>query len=84
MDGKHKAQIESYGIRFLRFVNTDVRENLDGVCQSIFDNIEKRTRWENTKLVPDLKLLSTSFFRRLIQFWVEEELMQDYRKLLVW
>jgi very-short-patch-repair endonuclease len=31
-DKSRQAYIEAYGIRFLRFTNTDVCENLDGVC----------------------------------------------------
>jgi very-short-patch-repair endonuclease len=41
-DKDRQEHIESYGIQFLRFTNSDVYENLDGVCDSIYDMIEKR------------------------------------------
>jgi very-short-patch-repair endonuclease len=41
-DKERQEYIEAYGIKFLRFTNTDVCENLDGVCLSIYDEIEKR------------------------------------------
>jgi len=41
-DKERQRHIEAYGINFLRFTNTDVCENLDGVCLSIYDEIEKR------------------------------------------
>jgi very-short-patch-repair endonuclease len=40
-DKDRQEYIEAYGIQFLRFTNTDVCENLDGDCHSIFDEIEK-------------------------------------------
>jgi very-short-patch-repair endonuclease len=42
-DKARQEYIEAFGIRFLRFTNTDVCENLDGICQVIFDDIEKCT-----------------------------------------
>jgi very-short-patch-repair endonuclease len=41
-DKERQEYIEAYGIKFLRFTNTDVCENHDGVCLSIYDEIEKR------------------------------------------
>jgi very-short-patch-repair endonuclease len=43
-DKDRQEHIEAYGIQFLRFTNSDVCKNLDGVCQSIFDEIEKRLK----------------------------------------
>ncbi len=40
-DKTRQVHIEAFGIRFLRFTNADVCENLEGVCQTIFDDIEK-------------------------------------------
>jgi very-short-patch-repair endonuclease len=34
-DAERQAYVESFGIRFVRFSNNDVCENLDGVIQSI-------------------------------------------------
>ena len=34
---------EAFGIRFLRFTNADVCENIDGVCHVIFNKIEEIT-----------------------------------------
>jgi very-short-patch-repair endonuclease len=43
--GKHdkirQQHIELYGIKFLRFTNVDVCENLDGVCLEIYKKIEE-------------------------------------------
>src|SRR5262249_26219551 len=39
-DRERQAWIESFGIRFLRFTNTDVSENLDGVLHVIAAAIE--------------------------------------------
>jgi len=53
-DRQREQHIETYGIHFLRFTNTDVSTNLDGVLQSIFQYVEEveeqfpkkaRTRW---------------------------------------
>jgi very-short-patch-repair endonuclease len=41
-DKERQEHIEAYGIRFLRFTNPDVCENLDGVCLIIFEEIEKK------------------------------------------
>ena len=38
-DKARQEHIESYGIQFLRFLNSDVNENLNGVCQTIWENI---------------------------------------------
>ncbi len=40
-DKARQKYIEAFGIQFLRFTNTDVCENLDGVCQVIFNKIEE-------------------------------------------
>ena len=47
-DYERQAWIESFGIRFLRFTNTDIYENLDGVLDAIVQAIE------NTPLNPPL------------------------------
>jgi very-short-patch-repair endonuclease len=39
-DKARQEYIEAYGIRFLRFTNPDICDNLDGVCQSIYEEIE--------------------------------------------
>jgi very-short-patch-repair endonuclease len=39
-DKARQEYIEALGIHFLRFTNVDVSENLDGVCQKIFDELE--------------------------------------------
>ncbi len=39
-DQERQGWIESFGIRFLRFTNTDVHENLDGVLHAIATAIE--------------------------------------------
>jgi very-short-patch-repair endonuclease len=39
-DKTRQEYIEAYGIRFLRFANPEVCDNLDGVCQMIYDEIE--------------------------------------------
>ena len=41
-DKDRQKYIEAYGIQFLRFTNPDICENLDGVCQMIFEEIEKK------------------------------------------
>lgn len=40
-DKTRQEHIVSYGIRFLRFTNADVCENIDGACQVIYEEIEK-------------------------------------------
>jgi very-short-patch-repair endonuclease len=40
-DKMRQEYIEAFGIRFLRFTNPDVCENLDGVCQMIFNKVEE-------------------------------------------
>ncbi len=40
-DKARQEYIESFGIRFLRFTNADVCENIDGVCWDIYEEIEK-------------------------------------------
>lgn len=39
-DIDRQRQIESYGIRFLRFTNADIVENLDAVLTKIYETIE--------------------------------------------
>ena len=43
-DTVRQNYIEALGIHFLRFTNVDVSENLDGVCQTIYETIETRTK----------------------------------------
>ena len=40
-DRTRQKYIEAYGIRFLHFTNADVCENIDGVCQVIFHEIDR-------------------------------------------
>lgn len=40
-DKERQRHIETYGIKFLRFTNTDITENLDGALQTIYDQIEE-------------------------------------------
>jgi very-short-patch-repair endonuclease len=39
-DKVRQEHIESFGVHFLRFTNMDVCENIDGVCQTIWEEIE--------------------------------------------
>jgi very-short-patch-repair endonuclease len=39
-DKNRQLHIEVYGIKFLRFTNTEIYENLDGVLQVIYNAIE--------------------------------------------
>ena len=39
-DKARQEYIEAYGIQFLRFTNPEVCDNLDGVCQMIYEEIE--------------------------------------------
>jgi very-short-patch-repair endonuclease len=43
-DTVRQNYIEVLGIHFLRFTNVDVSENLDGVCQTIYETIENRIK----------------------------------------
>jgi len=38
-DRERQAVIESYGIRFLRFTNAEVRENIEGVVMRIMEDL---------------------------------------------
>lgn len=38
-DKDRQGFVESYGIEFLRFTNTDIYENVDGVVDEIFDTV---------------------------------------------
>lgn len=40
-DNIRQKHIETFGVRFLRFTNDDVCDNIDGVCQNIYDKIGK-------------------------------------------
>jgi very-short-patch-repair endonuclease len=39
-DKARQLHIEAFGVRFLRFTNTDVCENLDEVCRAILNEIQ--------------------------------------------
>ena len=39
-DTVRQQHIEAYGIRFLRYTTVDVFENIDGVCQQVFEAID--------------------------------------------
>lgn len=41
-DNRRQQYIESMGIEFLRFTNTDIYENLEGVLQTIYDAVQRR------------------------------------------
>jgi len=43
-DEKRRLFFESMGIRILRFANTDVLQNLAGVCQTIDMTVMERTK----------------------------------------
>jgi very-short-patch-repair endonuclease len=43
-DKVRQDYIEAFGIKFLRFTNDDVCNNIDGVCQEIFDKIDILTK----------------------------------------
>jgi very-short-patch-repair endonuclease len=43
-DKERQEHIENYGIHFMRFTDTDIRENVDGVCESIYNEVEMRTK----------------------------------------
>jgi very-short-patch-repair endonuclease len=50
IDKARQEYIEAYGIRFLHFTNPEVCENLDGVCQMIYEEIEiMKNRKDETK-----------------------------------
>jgi very-short-patch-repair endonuclease len=40
-DKERQKSIESFGIRFLRFTNIDIYDNIDGVLQTIFEWIKE-------------------------------------------
>ena len=48
-DEKRQEEIEKLGIRFLRFDDLNVRDNLNGVLMAITDWIEKREQVEGVK-----------------------------------
>ena len=48
-DEKRQEELENLGIRFLRFDDLDVRENLDGVLMTITDWIVAREQGEGVK-----------------------------------
>jgi very-short-patch-repair endonuclease len=43
-DAERQVFIESFGIRVLRFLNTDIYENMDGVLEVIVRGIQERLR----------------------------------------
>ena len=49
-DKARQEYIESFGIRFLRFTNPDVCDNLDGVCHMIFEEIESIKKRDTEKI----------------------------------
>ncbi|MFQ5432787.1 MAG: endonuclease domain-containing protein, partial [Nitrospinota bacterium] len=51
-DNERQIFIESQGIRFLRFTNTDIYQNMNEVLTSIEKYIEK---YENHPSIPSLK-----------------------------
>jgi very-short-patch-repair endonuclease len=40
-DQARQRHIESFGIRFLRYTNVGIFENIDNVCQNIYEAIDK-------------------------------------------
>ena len=48
-DQERQEFIESYGIRFLRFTNDDVCENLEWVLDEIYETIEHLTKPGNKR-----------------------------------
>jgi len=48
-DKERQEHIEAYGIQFLRFTNIDVYENLDRICQAIYDKVEEIKSTETMK-----------------------------------
>ena len=40
-DDERQKYIETYGIQFLRYINTDIYENLEGVIEQIGKTIQK-------------------------------------------
>jgi very-short-patch-repair endonuclease len=40
-DNERQKYIETYGIRFLRYINTDIYENLEGVIEQIGETIQE-------------------------------------------
>jgi very-short-patch-repair endonuclease len=43
-DKQRQDHIENYGISVIRFTNADICENIDGACQTIYNEIEKRSK----------------------------------------
>ena len=50
-DNARQEHIEAYGIQFLRFTNSDVYENIDGVCQTIWEKIEETVLPDTDKII---------------------------------
>jgi len=46
-DNERQKFIENYGIQFLRCINTDIYENLDGVIEKIGETIQEIERKRN-------------------------------------
>ena len=42
-DKQRDAKLNSYGIKVLRYLNTDVNDNFYAVCQDIWNNVKART-----------------------------------------
>jgi very-short-patch-repair endonuclease len=40
-DKARQEHIEAFGIQFLRFTNEDVYNNIDGVCQSVYNVVDE-------------------------------------------
>ncbi|MBU4446019.1 MAG: endonuclease domain-containing protein [Candidatus Marinimicrobia bacterium] len=40
-DNERQKYIETYGIQFLRYINTDIHENLEGVIEQIGETIHE-------------------------------------------
>jgi very-short-patch-repair endonuclease len=47
-DEKRQRELEDLGLRFLRFLDSDVRENLNGVLLRIIDWIEEKEHLEGS------------------------------------
>ncbi len=48
-DKERQEEIEQYGIKFLRFMNTEVYHNLNGVLQTIHETTEEIEKEKNKK-----------------------------------
>lgn len=61
-DKVRQEEIEQYGIKFLRFMNTEVYHNLNGVLHTIYETTEEMKKEMNKKSgvvsTPSLRMLS--------------------------